>query len=106
MIPLCTTAKRPVQSMCGCAFASEGRPWVAQRVWPRPVVPCSASPLRRRAAKLASFPSALDPGGRAVGVDRRDPAGVVPAVLEPGEGIHDDRDAVALADVTDDAAHG
>ena len=25
-------------SKCGCAFSSVTRPWVAQRVWPMPVV--------------------------------------------------------------------
>ena len=28
--------ERPVQSRCGWAFSSVGRPWVAQRVWPMP----------------------------------------------------------------------
>ena len=26
------------QSPCGCAFSSVTRPWVAQRVWPSPIV--------------------------------------------------------------------
>ena len=36
MMPLCTTASRSVA--CGCALVSFGRPWVAQRVWPMPIV--------------------------------------------------------------------
>ena len=28
----------PSQPVSGCAFASVTAPWVAQRVWPRPVV--------------------------------------------------------------------
>ena len=32
MMPLCTTAMRPSQLVCGWALASLGRPWVAQRV--------------------------------------------------------------------------
>ena len=39
MIPLWTTAIRPVQSVCGWAFTSLGAPWVAQRVCPIPRVP-------------------------------------------------------------------
>ena len=41
MMPLCTTASRSVA--CGCALLSVGRPWVAQRVWPMPIVPASGS---------------------------------------------------------------
>ena len=40
-MPLCTTASFSVA--CGCAFFSVGRPWVAQRVWPMPIVPDSGS---------------------------------------------------------------
>ena len=36
MMPLWTTTMRPVQSRCGWAFSSVGRPCVAQRVWPTP----------------------------------------------------------------------
>ena len=35
-MPLWTTTMSPVQSRCGCAFSSVGRPCVAQRVWPMP----------------------------------------------------------------------
>ena len=45
MIPLWTTARRPVQSKRGWAFSIEGWPWVAQRVWPIPVRgPAGAAP--------------------------------------------------------------
>ena len=37
MMPLCTTAKLP--EVCGCALASDGSPWVAQRVCAIPVPP-------------------------------------------------------------------
>ena len=33
-----------MQSVCGWAFSSVGRPWVAQRVWPRPMVPTRFAP--------------------------------------------------------------
>ena len=39
MMPLCTTATRPDSSECGWALTSVAGPWVAQRVWPMPVVP-------------------------------------------------------------------
>ncbi len=37
-IPLTTTWTRSCVSVCGWALASLTRPWVAQRVWPIPVV--------------------------------------------------------------------
>ena len=37
-MPLTTTWTRCSVSKCGCAFSSLTRPWVAQRVWPMPVV--------------------------------------------------------------------
>src|SRR5690348_5216570 len=39
MMPLCTTEMPPLT--CGCALVSVGRPWVAQRVWAMPMVPCT-----------------------------------------------------------------
>ena len=55
MMPLCTTATRSVA--CGCALVSVGRPWVAQRVWPMPIVPASGS-LVSRFSRFCSLPSA------------------------------------------------
>src|SRR5450755_1847603 len=52
------TWMRPVQSWCGWAFSSDGRPWVAQRVWPMPTVPDgipSASTWRTRSTTLFVF---------------------------------------------------
>ncbi len=37
-MPLRTIWMLSVQSPCGWAFSSVTRPWVAQRVWPRPIV--------------------------------------------------------------------
>ena len=31
--------RRPAPALCGWAFSSDGRPCVAQRVWPMPIVP-------------------------------------------------------------------
>ncbi len=36
MMPLCTMATAPSQSVCGCAFSTVGAPCVAQRVWAIP----------------------------------------------------------------------
>ncbi|CNN26714.1 Uncharacterised protein [Mycobacterium tuberculosis] len=72
-MPLWTTAILPAASRCGCALRSVGRPWVAQRVWPRPVVPDSAvdgisatassrlasRPARRRTVSVPPSTSAM-----------------------------------------------
>ncbi len=52
MMPLCTTATCPSQEGWGCAFASLGRPCVAQRVWPMPQVPARSRGSTRRARPL------------------------------------------------------
>ena len=52
MMPLCTTASRSVA--CGWALLSVGLPWVAQRVWPMPMVPCSGS-FRSRVFQVAQL---------------------------------------------------
>ena len=57
MIPLWATAMFPVQSTCGCAFASLGSPWVAQRVCPMPTVPRSR--FGSAASSCAILPTAL-----------------------------------------------
>ena len=65
MIPLCTTTRLPEPSVWGCAFSSVGRPWVAHRVWPMPMLPRSgrsrrspSSTLIRPAARRIWRPSA------------------------------------------------
>ena len=54
-IPLCTTTICPVQSVCGWALISVGRPCVAQRVWPMPVAPGAGDP-DSFSARLPSLP--------------------------------------------------
>ena len=65
MIPLCTSATRPVAPRCGCALRSLGAPWVAQRVCPIPVLDsgsgCSTSALSRFASLPARFCDAIEP---------------------------------------------
>ena len=105
------------QSPCGCAFSSVTRPWVAQRVWARPIVAGGAA--------TATAPSAADRlvgveadrraqvgevADRAHGVDlavreQRDAGRVVAAVLELLEPGDQQIAARALADVSDDSAH-
>jgi hypothetical protein len=58
MMPLWMTTKRPASSVCGCALASVGWPWVAQRVWPIPTVPGSGS-RSRISRNRESLPAAL-----------------------------------------------
>ena len=57
MIPLWTTATRPVASSCGCALTSDGAPWVAQRVCPMPTLP--ANRLGMMAARSRTRPCFL-----------------------------------------------
>ena len=57
MIPLCTTASWPPQSVCGCAFGSVGGPWVAHRVCPMPTWPRSGGLLASASTRLASLPA-------------------------------------------------
>ena len=58
MIPLWMTATRPLQSVCGWALPSVGRPWVAQRVWPIPSVP-EGIPLSSSCSSMESLPAAF-----------------------------------------------
>ena len=78
MMPLWTTATRSVA--IGWALPSVGRPCVAQRVWPMPIVPASGSACEPRLeiAELALGAAALD-----VAVDQRRDAGrIVAAIFE------------------------
>ena len=53
MMPLCTTDTPP--TLCGWALPSDGRPCVAQRVWPMPTLPRGCSTATRRSSS-ASLP--------------------------------------------------
>ena len=59
MMPLCTTATRPVRPRWGWAFSSLGAPWVAQRVWPMPVVAAGSGVSAMAFSRLASLPLRL-----------------------------------------------
>ena len=79
MMPLWTIATRSVA--CGCALTSFGPPWVAQRVWPMPMVPASGS-LDEALFEVPQL--AFGAPAREVAVFQRGDAGrIVAAVFEP-----------------------
>ncbi len=57
MIPLCTRAMRWALPSWGWALTSVGGPWVAQRVWPIPVVEAGSGWSARTFSRLASLPA-------------------------------------------------
>ena len=59
MIPLCTSATRPVAPGWGCALTLLGAPWVAHRVWPMPVVDSASGSSAIAFSRLASLPARL-----------------------------------------------
>ena len=114
-MPLTTTWTRSVVSKCGCAFSSLTRPWVAQRVWPMPVVAgasarATAVPARgvgprldgvAQVLEVADGPHGLDP----VALDEGDPGRVVAAVLQAGQALQEELLDGTPPDVPHDAAH-
>ena len=55
-MPLWTTTTSLLQSVCGCAFCSVGRPCVAQRVWAIPTKPGALEPASF-SMRVESFPA-------------------------------------------------
>ena len=104
MMPLWMTVISPVQSRCGWALRSFGRPWVAQRVWARPIAACG---VRSAMAvwRLTSLPARFSTNSVARVVDERDAGRVVAAVLEALEPLDEDRARLPGTRVADDAAH-
>ena len=78
MMPLCTTTTSP--ALCGWALVSDGRPWVAQRVWPMPTVPRHRLAVQHR-FEIAQLALAAANRHLAV-VQDGDPGGVVTAIFE------------------------
>ena len=74
MIPLWTTAILPAASRCGWALRSVGLPWVAQRVWPRPVRAGQAARVGgvQRGLQVGQPPGPAAHGQPAVAVEQRD----------------------------------
>jgi hypothetical protein len=100
MMPLCTTASRSVA--CGCALFSVGRPCVAQRVWPMPIVPLSGS-RASIASKFLSLP--LAPTREDTVLERRHAGRVEAAIFEALECFDELRGDRLAADDSDNAAH-
>ena len=101
MMPLWTTASRSVA--CGWALVSFGLPWVAQRVWPMPIVPASGAcdELDLEVAQLALGAAALE-----VAVLQGGDAGrIVAAIFQPLQRLDDQRRDRRRAENSDDAAH-
>ena len=94
MMPLCTSASRPSALRCGCAFASVGPPWVAQRVCPIPVDAGGSGSSVERLLEVGQLAGPLVDAERAVGLDD-DPGGVVAAVLQPAQPLEHDVQGVA-----------
>ena len=104
MIPLWMTVISPVQSWCGWALRSFGRPWVAQRVWARPIAACGR-PVGDRRLEVGQLAGLLLDEQVAVVVDQRDAGRVVAAVLEALEALDEDGARLPRTRVADDAAH-
>ena len=94
MIPLWTTTV-PSQSVWGWAFSSDGRPCVAQRVWPMPGVPARAAPSALEHLEPPGGP----PDVEGAVVEHGDAGRVVAAILEALQPFDDDADRALVADV-------
>ena len=88
---------------CGWALFSVGRPWVAQRVWPMPMVPESGS-LRESRFEILELAFGAPARQHAV-LQRGDARGIVAAIFEALERIDQLRRGRLVADDTDNAAH-
>jgi hypothetical protein len=88
---------------CGWALVSVGAPWVAQRVWPMPVLPRIGSRTSRSesAMSLPTGAAPVEPARRA----RGDAGAVVAAVFEPLQRLEDEGRHLVAAEDADDAAH-
>ena len=96
MIPLCTTASRPVQSRWGWAFSGVGLPWVAQRVWPIAVRRPGGAARQRPASVVHRVGPLGGPGPPEVALGHQGHAGrVVAAVLEAVEAVEQTSSASA-----------
>ena len=106
MMPLWTTAILPAASRCGCALRSVGRPCVAQRVWPTPVVPRKACGVGLGECALQICqPAGASPNRQVtVPVDQRDTGRVVTPVFHPAQRVDDNIEGGLVPDVADDTA--
>ena len=101
MMPLCTTETSSV--MCGCALASVGLPWVAQRVWPMPVSPSSGARFQAR-FEIAQFAFGATAAELAV-LDGGDAGGIVAAIFKPLQCVDELARDRSFAEDANNAAH-
>ena len=84
---------------------SVGPPWVAQRVWPMPVVPLASGSVLEVVDEHLQLAGALARAEVAVVVDHGDARGVVAAVLEALEAPEEHFEALVVTDVSHDSTH-
>ena len=101
MMPLCATATRSVA--CGWALLSVGLPWVAQRVWPMPILPASGS-LHQARFESGEFALGAPAPERAM-IQGGDAGGVIAAVFEALERLDQMAGDRLASDDSDDPAH-
>ena len=104
MMPLCTTTISPVQSRCGWAFSSVGRPCVAQRVWPIPYMP-SIGRFAEHFFEVVQLPGSAANFELSVFADNRDSRGIVATVFKPMESVENEGNDFFRADIADNSAH-
>lgn len=101
---------RPSVETCGWALASEGSPWVAQRVWPMAAVAGAGGFFASASLSFEKLSGSLDDGGDvAVGAVEGDAGGVVTPVFQSGEAGEDDLFWLlggGFSDASDYSAHG
>ena len=106
MIPLWTTATRPLQSRWGWAFNSVGCPWVAHRVWPIPAVtPVGAFSTILRRSSRERVPRGGPRPVEAPAVVEGHAGRVVSPVLEPLQALEEEIEDTVIACGSDDSAH-
>ena len=97
MMPLWTTAISPFDA-CGCAFAGDGAPCVAQRVCEMPVTArrdASHSACAARSATRAVLTSRASCGAPAAAVDDREAGRIVAAIFETADAVDQHRNNIA-----------
>ena len=104
MMPLWTTTILPVQSRCGCAFSSVGRPWRGPARVADAVIARDRARPRCTSSRFDSLPALRRRSTCAVAHDRH-ARRIVAAVLEPPQAVDEHRHDFFRPDVSDDAAH-
>ena len=103
MTPLCTSATTLSPPTCGWALTSVAGPCVAQRVWPRPMLP-GAGCVFQLGDEFVDAAGRFGDGEFAI-VDRDDAAAIVAAILQAAQTFDQKIDCLMRPDIADDAAH-